>query len=108
LSIICVLCLDAYQCDPYSWKNIKKIQYPKTNPEFVKIYYTSLNAEKKKDSRCTKHVYISKKNVFDVLVCYLGKISNLIFRVESHLKRNVDTVIYYALVNKCIENLILR
>jgi penicillin-binding protein-related factor A (putative recombinase) len=71
---VCVVCLDAYKSDPYSWKNSGSISYPKNNPEFIKIYYSCINAEKKKDGRCVKHVYISKKNDYDVLVCYQGNV----------------------------------
>ena len=59
----------------------------KKNPDFTKIYYSCLNSEKKKDGRCVKHVYISKKNDFDVLVYYSGKI----FKFKHHEKTKLDS-----------------
>ncbi|CAF1614827.1 unnamed protein product [Rotaria magnacalcarata] len=41
--------LDAYKFDKYAWKNTRRTPYPKNNPEFVKIYYSCVNADKKKD-----------------------------------------------------------
>ena len=76
-SKVCFVYLDAYKYDHYSWKNIRSTQYPKNNPEFIKIYYSYINSEKKKDGRCVKHVYISKMNDFDVLVHYQGKLTSL-------------------------------
>ncbi|CAM4845793.1 unnamed protein product [Rotaria magnacalcarata] len=64
---------DAYKFDKYAWKNTRRTPYPKNNPEFVKIYYSCVNADKKKDGRCVKHVFISKVNDLDVLVCYFEK-----------------------------------
>ncbi|CAF4974989.1 unnamed protein product, partial [Rotaria socialis] len=64
--------LDAYKFDKYAWKNTRRTPYPKNNPEFIKIYYSCVNADKKKDGRCVKHVFISKVNDLDVLVCYFG------------------------------------
>ncbi|CAF3380299.1 unnamed protein product [Rotaria socialis] len=63
---------DAYKFDKYAWKNTRRTPYPKNNPEFIKIYYSCVNADKKKDGRCVKHVFISKVNDLDVLVCYFG------------------------------------
>ena len=55
------------------WKNDKSIPYPRPQPEFTKTYYSCINADKKKDSCCVKHVYISKANDLDVIVCYIGE-----------------------------------
>ncbi|CAF3427623.1 unnamed protein product, partial [Rotaria socialis] len=63
---------DAFKFDKYAWKNTRRTPYPKKNPECVKIYYSCVNADKKKDGRCVKHVFISKVNDLDVLVCYFG------------------------------------
>lgn len=66
------LYVDAYRTDPFFWKHSGSIDYPRNNPEFVKIYYSCINGERKTDGRCVKHVYISKTNEFDVLVQYSG------------------------------------
>ncbi|CAF0895920.1 unnamed protein product [Adineta steineri] len=95
---LCSNTQDGYKLDPFLWKNTGTIPYPKNNPEFIKIYYSCINAEKKKDGRCVKHVYISKTNVLDVLVHYHGNLdiatkhshgnSQLI---NSHVHRNVPS-----------------
>ncbi len=70
-NIIC--CLDLWKLDGYIWKNDKTIPYTRQKPEFTKTYYSCINSDKKKDSRCVKHVYVSKKNELDVIVYYIGK-----------------------------------
>ena len=65
--------LDIWKADGYIWKNEKSVPYSRQQPAFIKTYYTCVNADKKKDARCVKHVYISKNNKLDVIVCYIGK-----------------------------------
>ena len=58
------------------WKNMKATIYPRQQPNFIKTYYSCINAENKPDRRCVKHVYVSKKNQLDVIVCYIGKLGS--------------------------------
>jgi hypothetical protein len=69
--------LDIWKADGYIWKNEKSIPYSRERPEFTKTYYSCINADNKKDSRCVKHVYVSNNNNLDVIVCYIGKQSHL-------------------------------
>lgn len=68
--------VDVWKIDGFMWKNLKKMDYPMQQPEFSKIYYASLNNEKKTNYRCMKYVYVSKKNNLDVVVHYIGKYSH--------------------------------
>lgn len=65
--------IDIWKSDGLMWKNLKKADYPTQNPEFTKIYYASLDNEKKTNHRLMKHVYVSKTNELDVVVHYIGE-----------------------------------